>query len=276
MGFFSKTFNYLFVHDKGKRFLLFSLFALLPCAAFAYFYPAGRFIGWFFNYVSVSRQSSWASLWVNIFYIRPLEYLYVAAAIVLTVFLLSGMTTVIIRPLRIGKFTVPKMSTLLGENLFPAIHTTAFIVISVLVTHTLSTFFLYLWTFFPNTLGLILSIVTIFTFTFTAVYTYAAMTLWLPVMSMTGLSGVRALGTALACSRGHVGAFFGGFLVMFSLILVGAVISYFTAFIWWIGFIVTALSYTVVTVFCITHSTLAYFEAESITREDLVRSPYLR
>ena len=275
MDYFSKTFNYIFSHGKGKRFLVFALFAALPAAGLAYYFPASNLIHYLFNYRDFPH-ASWGELWLNLFPVKPLGFLFIFLAFVLFVFFFSAITTIVTRHLRIGKFSVPKLSALFNENFFPALHFSFFVAVTLVIIHTFCTFFLYLWTFTYLWLTITLSVFTIVVFVTLATYLYAAVTLWLPIMSLNGSSWLKSLQTAFIRSRGQTRKFLLSYAILLVIILIFGFAAFFTRHVWYVSWIITTVSYILLVVFTVNYSIISYFEVESITREDLIRSPYLR
>ncbi|HKL73917.1 MAG TPA: hypothetical protein VJ903_03395 [Clostridia bacterium] len=276
MKYLTLTFDYLFKRGKGKHFLVFSLFALLPSAVLAYFFPASDLVSLFANYNTVSL-ASYGSLWLNIYSQTPWSLTALICTFVLSGFCHASICSIITRHFRVNDFSIPKIFHSMNENFFPAITVLVFVYLLILIVHSIGCLFIFLWFSLSNKiLGLVLAAIFQILSIMGAVYIKSALTLWLPIMSFNGLPMRRAISTAFYKSRSFQKQVFVSSLIpiLFSLCLcIGA---YFVSHIWYISWILNTIAYLFSVVVIITLDFVTFCEVEGVSREDLLQSPYKR
>lgn len=276
MNSFRQTWAYLFKYGKGKRFLLFFLVLLVPCAIAAYFFPVNNYVSFFFDYNKLG-YFGWSELWLNFFNYSPSALIGGACSIVLFVFAISYITTVMTRHVRVGEFSFPKLLYSVNENFFPAVAITFFLLFTLTLTHFVFTLFLYMWMQLASRIfALVMSLLTFLILLVAAVYLLAATTLWLPTMSFTGQYVFKALGTAFYKSRSYQKYFFLPTLLAAVSMLIVSIGAHFTRGIWYVQWIINTITYTFVLVYSLTFNIISYCETEAVTREDLVKSYFGR
>lgn len=269
------TLQYLFKLDKGKRFLFLMLFALPPCLALAYFFPITGYFDWFISYTG--NYTSYPELWLSLMNRNSLQIGLLILGYILLVISISAITTIIIRSLRIGKFQVKSLFYLINENFFPALYLITFFIISLILFQSLICLFLFLWQTLPGiTLGFILSIAITLIGLVLMTLGYSNMVLWLPIMSINGLRPLPALGTSYSKNNTTKKSVFVAYLLAIVFVLMMGYLSYTFKNAWYLSWIINAISYAFMTIYFSTLSILAFFDIEGITREDLVKRPYLR
>ncbi|MDD4316246.1 MAG: hypothetical protein PHC84_03690 [Clostridia bacterium] len=267
--------QYLFRLDNGKRFLALFLFALPACLMLAAFFPVTGYFEWLLTYTGA--YASYSELWMSLIQRDTLRLGFLFMGYILLVFSVSAITTITIRSMRVGKFQVKSLFYLINENFFPSLALVTAVTVSLLFFQSLICLFLFLWQFIPNqAASYILSMVFSLGIVVLMFYIFSILILWLPVMSINGLKPFKAMETAASKSHSDKGRIFTAYIIPLGVILVLGILSYLLRAIGILKFIINAVSYTLLTVYFTSVSLLAYFEIEGITREDLVKRPYLR
>ena len=275
MKYLNLTFDYLFRRNRGKAFFVFAMFALLPSAVVAYFFPISNIIGLFANY-NTQSFASYGSIWLSI--ISHSKWAIVAAicSFVLYGFCYASICAIITRHFRINDFSIPKIFHSMNENFFPALTVLVFIFLLIIIIHSISCLFIFLWLALSNKLlGVILAIIFELICIAGGVYLISALTLWLPIMSFNGLPMFRAMSTAFYKSRSFQKKAFGATCVPI-LILIGLCTAAYFVKIWYLTWILNTIAYIFVVVVIITLDFVTFCEVEGVSREDLLQSPYKR
>lgn len=276
MKYLNLTFDYLFKRGKGKHFLVFSLFALLPSAVMAYFFPASNLIGLFANYNTVTL-TSYGSLWLNIYSQTSWAIVAVICSFILYGFCYSSICSIITRHFRVNDFSIPKIFHSMNENFFPALTVLVFVYLLILIMHSIGCLFIYLWFSLANKIaGLILAVSFELLCILGGIYIISALTLWLPIMSFSGLPMFKAMSTAFYKSRSFQKDVFVGSLIPVLFALCLCIASYFVSKLWYISWILNTFAYIFVIVVIITLDFVTFCEVEGVSREDLIQSPYKR
>lgn len=275
MKYLNLTFDYLFKRGKGKHFFVFALFALLPSAVMAYFFPASNLVGLFANYNTITF-TSYGSIWLYIFSHTRLALIAAICSFVLYGFCYASICSIITRHFRVNDFSIPKIFHSMNENFFPALTVIVFIYLLILILHSISCLFIYLWFSLPlKVLGLILAILFEIICILCGVYLVSALTLWLPVMSFNGLPMFRAMSTAFYKSRSFQKNVFVATLFPIVITLCLCIAAYFIK-IWYISWILNTFAYIFSIVVIVTMDFVTFCEVEGVSREDLLQSPYKR
>ncbi len=271
MNYFKATAAYLFKNGKGKQFFVFALFALIPCAVAAYYFPATKLIGWLANFQSIT-DISWSKLWLSFFPSTLIGNLVSVLAVALFIFSEAAISTMISRHLRVGVFYTKGIFRNINENFFPALYSTIGFVIIVVITFTIMSLFLLLWTIVRiKLLGMIAAIISVVILGTVFIYIWATINLWLPIMSFNGLNFVKSFSVAFYKSRISQRLFFIPYFVVVLIVVALNLVAYFTKHIWVISYILTLTSYIFAGVFIISFNFISYFEVEALPREDLAR-----
>lgn len=243
---------------------------LVPCAIIAYFFPMSDYLSFFFDYQSL-KFADWGQLWLASFNHSPAAMGALACAFVLLVPTIAYVATVITRHIRVGEFALPKILYSVNENFFPALSATLFFAISVFVAHTLYTLFLYMWMrTLVSSWALALSVITFLLIIVLLTYVSSATTLWLPIMSFTGMYVFKSLGLSFSKAKNHKNFFLTALIITVAAFAV-SLIAHFTRHIWYVKWIIHSVIYAFVAVFFVVYNMISYCEAESITREDLAK-----
>jgi hypothetical protein len=275
MKYLNLTFDYLFKRGKGKHFLVFAMFALIPCAVMAYFFPASKLVGLFTNYNTVTF-TSYGAIWLNIFSHTRLSLIAAICSFILFGFCCASICSIITRHFRVNDFSIPKVFHSMNENFFPALTVIVFVYLLILIMHSIGCLFIYLWfSLSTKVIGLILAIIFELLCILVGVYIISALTLWLPIMSFNGLPMFRAMSTAFYKSRSFQKHVFVGTLFPIIVTLCVCIVAYFIQ-IWYISWILNTFAYIFAVVVIITLDFVTFCEVEGVSREDLLQSPYKR
>ena len=265
-----QTFSYLFGQGRGKRFIVLFLLLLIPCAILAYFLPLGSFVDFFTEYSSTGF-SDWGSLYLSVFDFSVYTAIGLPVAFILFIFCLAYVATLITRHVHVGEFTLPKILYSVNENFFPAL---AFILFLTVITALSHLFFsLFAFTFMQissRAFGLVLSIIALILLYLALICIVSPTTLWLPVMSFTGLYVGQALASAYYKSRRIAKSLIVPLFVISATVFAVSTVIRLTH-IWYIEWIVNTLTYTTASVTYVTFAMLSYCDVESVKREDLAK-----
>lgn len=276
MKYLRLTLDYLFKRNKGKPFLVFASFALLPSAVLAYFFPLSNLIGIFANY-NTFAFANFGSLWLNIYDHSSWAFVGLICTFVLYGFCYSCICAIITRHFRVNDFSIPKIFNSINEYFFPSLAVVVSLYILILVLHTVGCIFIYLWFSLPNKLaGIIVALATELLLILLAIYISAALTLWLPIMSFNGLPMFKAMSTAFYKSRSFQKQAFACALIPLSITFVFSALAYFVSKYWYITWILNTAGYIFSVVVIITLNFVTFCEVEGVSREDLLQSPYKR
>lgn len=271
MNYFRATAAYLFKNGKGKQFFVFALFALIPCAVAAYYFPVSKLISYLLNFRSVT-EISWSSLWLSFFPSTLTGNMICIFAAGLFVFSEAAISTMISRHLRVGVFYTKGIFRSINENFFPALYACIGFIIVVIITFTVTSLFLFMWTFVHTKIvGLISAIITVIIIGTLFIYIWATTNLWLPVMSFNGLNFAKSFSVAFYKSRISQRLFFIPYLIVVGIIVGMGVGAYFTKYVKIVSYLLTLSSYIFASVFIISFNFISYFEVEALPREDLAR-----
>ncbi|MFA6766452.1 MAG: hypothetical protein WCS45_05410 [Clostridia bacterium] len=269
------TLQYLFRLDSGKRFLALLLIALPPCILLAYFFPITGYFEWFFNYSG--DYGSYSALWLSLAQRDSLGLGFLVLGYILLVLSVSAITTAVARSVRIGKFQLKNFLYLINENFFPSFYTITFFIIALMVAQSLIGLFLFLWQSLPTlTASFVVSIIFVLISLLLLVWAYSGLALWLPIMSINGLKPHKAIAASYSKTHNQRRELLISYIIIVAGIVLIGLISYLFGDVWYISWIINTLNYAIATVFFVVLSILSYFDIEGITREDLVKRPYLR
>ncbi|HHT83172.1 MAG: hypothetical protein ACOYEC_01850 [Christensenellales bacterium] len=275
MKYISLTLQYLFKLDNGKRFLALFLFALPPGLVLSYYFPITGYLDWFVNYSG--NYASYSDLWLSLVERDTLKIGLLILGYILVIFSVSAITTLTVRSARIGKFQVKSVFYLINENFFPSFSLMTVFLISLIVFQSLLCLFFFLWQIIPGiTVGYVLAIFTAVIGLLIFIYTLAGASLWLPIMSINGLKPFKALAVSYYKTRKEKNKLFTAYLIAFAVIIALGFVAYLFAKVWYVKWLINALNYTMAALFFTVMSILTLFEIDGITREDLVKRPYLR
>lgn len=275
MKYFYLTMQYLFRLDKGKRFLTLFLFALPSCLMLAVFFPVTGYFEWLFDYSGA--YANYGQLWLSLMQRDTFMTGLLIVAYLLLVFSISAITTIVIKSIRIGKFQIKSLFYLINENFFPSLALVTAVIISLLFSHSLICLFLFTWQYIPFAIvSYILSMLSFLLIFFLLTFVCSKLVLWLPIMSINGLSPFRALEAAISKTYPKKRNMFVAYLIPILLLLASGILAYLFRTVGILDFVINVISYTIITVYFCVLSLLAFFEIEGITREDLVKRPYLR
>lgn len=275
MKYIKLTLQYLFQLDKGKRFFTLFLLALPSCFVLAYYFPITAYYDWFVNYAG--NFASYGQLWLSLWNRDTLQIGILILGYCLLVLSVASMTTIISRSVRIGKFQLKSLFYLVNENFFPSFYAITFFIIAFLVLQSLLCLFLYLsQTIFNFLVGYISSIFFTLIVLFLGIMIFSTMIIWLPIMSFNGLKPFKALPIAYRKTRFDGKQIFLAYLFMVIIGIFLGALSFVFNNIFILCLLTNTISYTLITVYFITLNIISYFDIECITREDLIKYPYLR
>lgn len=275
MKYIAITLQYLFRIDKGKRFLSLLLFALPSSLVLAYYFPITGYFDWFNNYTG--SYISYSELWLSLVQRDTLKVGLLFLGYFLMILSVSAISTLTIRSVRIGRFQIKSPFYLINENFFSSFFLITFFILGWITVQSLLCLFLFLWQILPGyAVGFILSIIIMLISLFLATLFFTRVSLSLPLMCINGLKPLKSIGLAFSKTYPHKNKL----LIAYIVAVIGILLLGFVAFIfqkiWYVKLIINTLNYACAIVFFSVLSILSYFDIEGISREDLIKRPYLR
>lgn len=273
MRYFIDTLSYLFVKGKGKRFLAFFSFALVPSVILAYGLRTDLILK---NLFDTPTYNNWPELFFAYF---PSKRSFSTIFVALIVFVLSTacISGAVIRHFRVGDFSPKQLGKSFNDYAFPAFLYTAMNLMIYFVAYLLYSFFAYMWYTITSPKAYVaLSILSLIAISCAVLYIVSSITTWLPSMCIKGVYSPNSLSTAFYQSRGKQKLFLPGhFFVIFILMITG-LISYFVSKVWYVSWIINAVGFAFSYTFSIIFIITAYFGESGLPREDLKVNPYKR
>lgn len=274
MRYLKKTFEYLFLLEKGKRFIILLLFSIPAGIVGAFVAPSWAMTDWARNF-SVGNTS----LWINWTLGGRGVVFWVAFGIALLIFtcVVAMMSTVISRNLRVGVFKVNRLVMELNEGFFPALYATITAAVAFLFFKLLASLLLVLCQTLENVyLSFFLSVAALLFVLVLANIALALGMLYLPIMTFNGIKPFNAIVGSVRKTGGRC-----VWKLMFSTIvptvitqIIGCCVGLFQIPL--LSEIVDGVTYTLLFCYIITLSMVSYYEVEEIKREDYPRSYFFK
>lgn len=271
MKYFKKTLEYLFKLEHGKRFAFLFLLSLPIGFGAAVCAPHYVYKNWLqefsvgnLNYLSALTFGGSAD---------PLRMVIAGAVTTLVlIFFIAVISSVISRSLRVGVFSVNRLSHEFNEAVIPSFFAVLTSVALVVVAKLLQGAFLVLFQTFHNTLlSAILSALAVFFNVALVCYCLGFGILYLPYMTFNGLRPFVALAEATnrIGTRYALRMFLCVFLPVLATFVVGGLVSLANSFV--ASLIVEAILYTLLIVYLVTLTFISYYEINDLPREDYPR-----
>ena len=268
MRYLKQTMQYLFVYGRGKRFLLLFLVCLLPAAMFSFGFSAENVIG---NFLSPPEYHSWGELWLSYFHGGWMFFSLLLGTITL-VLASACIIGAAIRHFRIGVFTLQQLASSFNDYFLPSVWYTLFHVVLSVLSYTLFTVLAYMYyVFLSPTAYSVLCFITAFILLVGWVYIVSSLSLWYPGMCIKGDYTPTFFFHSFYNSRVKQKYFLPGHILSFSLLIVTAIVAYFTRGVWYVPEIVTTIGIAAAFAFSIVYVTVVYFGENCLPREDLNR-----
>lgn len=275
MRYFRLTLQYLFKMGKDLRFPVLFLFAFPSAAAIGYYFPITGYINWFADF-SVNSFTSYGNMWLSLISRDSLQLAILFIGYILLMMSLSVITTLIIRSMRTGTFQLKNVFGLINENFIPGFFVATVFFISLITFHSLACLFLFLWQkIFHLALALTLSVATVLILLTLLLLCMATQALWMPLMAYYGKSPFKAMTVSIVKSRGKTAQLISFYSIIFAIILGFGLLGTLVKNIW-AAWMLNTVSYALSMVLLSTLGVVTFFDIEGITREDLVKRPYLR
>ena len=268
-----KTLEYLFVLERGKRFLVLFI-AALPfglCAAFTL--DGGAALKWISDYAT--HANGFSTAWhMGLSPLRTLFWHSVTGVVLVPTLAFLG--SVISRNMRVGAFRTDRIGRELNESFFPALTMTVLYIVFYLATRLLLTLFVLLW----GRMGTLwlsagLTALTAFIFIFLMGLLTEYNLLYFPIMVIQGITSTHAFGTAFNRMNLKFGQLTLAVAVPIFLKIVASFLLHFIK--------IPAVSYVLdgalnafLLVYLGTASFVAYYESTSLERNDYTREYYYR
>lgn len=271
MRYYIDTLSYLFVRGKGKRFLAFFAFALVPSLILAYGLRTEAVLK---NLFANPVYHNWSELFLAYF---PSKRSFTTIFVGLIVFVLSTacISGAVIRHFRVGDFSAKQIGKSFNDYALPAFLYTAMNLITYFVAYVLYSLFAYMWyTLTSPSAYIALTIISFFVILSVLLYGVSSITTWLPLMCIKGVYTPNSLSAAFYQSRGKQKYFLPGHIFATLILMITGVISYFVSKIWYVSWIINAVGFAFSYTFSIIFIITAYFGESGLPREDLKVNPY--
>ena len=268
MRYLKQTMQYLFVYGRGKRYLLLFLVCLFPAAMFAFGFSMENVIG---NFIAPPAYHSWGELWLSYF---PGGWMFFSLLLGTITIVLSSACIIgaAIRHFRIGVFTMQQLTGSFNDYFLPSVWYTLFHVVLCAMAYTLFTVFAYMYyVFLTHMAYTVLCFVTGIIFLAGVTYIVSSVSLWYPGMCIKGDYTPAFFFRSFYNSRVKQKYFLPGHILSFSLLIVTAIVAYFTRGVWYVPEIVTTIGIAAAFAFSIVYVTVVYFGENCLPREDLNR-----
>lgn len=189
-----KTLEYLFVLERGKRFLALFLAALPFGISAAFTLDGGAALKWISDYATHAKDFSTA--WhMGLSPLRTLFWHSVTGVVLIPTLAFLG--SIISRNMRVGVFRIDRIGRELNESFFPALTVTVLYVVFYLATRLLLTLFVFLWGRMGTLwMSIGLTAVSAFIFIFLMGLLTEYNLLYFPIMVIHGSAPTHAFGTA--------------------------------------------------------------------------------
>lgn len=269
------TFQYLFRMKDGRLPVLLAL--VLPagvCAAA--FFPINGYFEWVASLKDVDF-ATYGEMWQALSGLNGLKYLAIPIALVALSFSIATLSAIVTRSMRVGKFQSKGLFHNAAENVIPAIAVALATVVLVLLAHTFICLILFtIQKIINRTLALVLTVLVCLILSLVFILGISTQLLWLPIMTYSGIKPVSAMMVSFSKVRKIGWESFVSYLFCFFIIALFGFIGNLIGNVWYLNLILNSVSYSVATLFIIVLSLVTFFDTECITREDLVKKPYLR
>jgi hypothetical protein len=273
MKFIKKTLEYLFVLEKGRRFLLLFVLSTPIGAAAAFLTPTRYYTEWILNFTVGD-----ANFWHVFTFGRGGVAFPVTLAIFLAaaVIFVSAQATIVARSMRVGVFKAGKLFGELNESFYPSFFAVLIYTAAFIVFKTVSTLLLVLWQYLDyQAVAAVLSLLSLIIVYLSTVVFVSIASLVLPIMGITGLRPGPALESSVRkCSRHLKALALGIGLPIVVLTTAGALVGL-TG-----NVLLSELADTFLYSFMFSYLTVlayvAYHEIEEIKREDYPREYFYK
>ncbi|MFA5449225.1 MAG: hypothetical protein WC292_02135 [Clostridia bacterium] len=273
MIFLKKTFEYLFVLEKGRRFFILFMFSLPIGISAAFMTPTWAFSYWAANYTT-GNFNFW-DIWN--FGANPMVFPIAGAIFLLmTVFFLSVQATIVARSMRVGVFKVNFIFSEFNDSFFPSISSVGLYAVIYLAYKVLTTLFLTLWQAVNSTIiSFALSIFSLFLMFVGVCFMLGFVMLFLPLMTITGVRPQNALVASLnKCSKNITGLAFAVALPVLIVNVAGALIGLIN--IPRLSHMTDSILFSFLATYLFTLTMVSYYEIEQIKRTDYPREFYYK
>ena len=271
MKFLNKTLEYLFLIEKGKRFLILFLLSL-PMGFFASLaMPSHIYVDWIKNF-DVGNNNFLDALQLAGTQDYKAMIIGVVGVIIFGVITLAMMATIISRSLRVGIFKPTRLIREFNESFFPALYVAIIYIPSGIVLKIVFTVFLVFWQS-ANAVatGLALSIITMLLFFLIVAGLIAVSVLFMPYMTINGINPFHAFHTSFAKCTGETGLklLVATALPIIAIIVAGAMLGFVEVV--WVQVLVESLLYAMLYTYLVALSFIAYYEINALQRVDYPR-----
>ena len=276
MKYLKLTFEYFFILEKGKRFLLLFMLALPMGISLAFLAPNAVFYNWILNY-KTGDTNFWHA-WNFYGQLHPLRSFLATLAIIITTFIsYSIMATVVSRSMRVGKFKIKSMFYEINENFFAILSFVITAVIVGLIFKSCCTLFFIIWQSINiYYLSIVLSALTIVVFISLLALFMSYTILFIPYMTINGLKANMALTESL-------GKFYRNrtlkmFLGINTPIIVSIILGSLAGFSKspTVPIIVDSILYTFLSMYILVLSFISYYDVEGLERQDYTQEYYYK
>ncbi len=271
MQYFKKTMEYLFVLEKGKRFLTIFLLFLPVGFVAAFAAPNAVVFKWLSNF-TVGDTDFWHAWCLNGNLNRDVTLGGLCVAVVFIMFFFSVISTVVARSMRVGVFKLSGIFREFNENFFPVMAATLMYGAITIVIKTLMTAFFVMFQTFEDVVvaALFSCVVGILSF-FLLCFMATIGVLYLPFMVFNGLRSFHAFTASASKITGklQVKMFFAVTLPV--LVCVGTGVAVGAARNVIASVVVETVTYTLIFTYIVTLTFVSYYEILGLKREDYPR-----
>lgn len=271
MQYIKKTFEYLFVLEKGKRFLTLFLLALPVGFVAAFAAPNAVVFKWLSDF-TVGDSDFWHAWCFNGNLNWQVTVGGLCVAVIFIMFFFSVMSTVVARSMRVGVFKLSGMFREFNESFFPVMAATLmYMAITLIIKALLTTLFVMFQTFedvavaalFSSIAGLLAFLLLCFMVTIGVLY--------LPFMVFNGLRSFHAFTASAGKITGKLQLRMFGAVTLPVAICVGTGVAVGAAGNAIASIIVETVTYSLTFTYIVALTFVSYYEILGIKREDYPR-----
>ncbi|MDR3186134.1 MAG: hypothetical protein LBU04_04935 [Christensenellaceae bacterium] len=273
MRYLKKTFEYLFILEKGKRFAVISVLSLPVSIVFAWLFPSGKYTTWLANYNN--RPNTFWDAWT--FNSGGYQYwIALLLAFILIMIFVSMSVNIISRSLRIGIFKVKSLLTELNDSFFPVLHGTLTYIILLSIYKTILSLLLMFWQNISNShVYFALSLITMIVMFVGAVACFSFTTLYIPIMAFTGVRSRIAIYSSIRKSSSSLVSLMIAVLIPILIkTLIGSLIALKHDIL--LTFITDGVLNALLFSYMICFIMIAYYEIEQLKRQDYPREYFFK
>ena len=271
MKYFKKTMEYLFVLEKGKRFLTIFLLFLPVGFVAAFAAPNAVVFKWLSNF-TVGDTDFWHAWCLNGNLNWPITLGGLCVAVIFIMFFFSVVSTVVARSMRVGVFKLSVIFREFNENFFPVMAATfMYGAITLIIKAILTALFVMFQTFEDATVAALFSCVAGILAFLLLCFMVTIGVMYLPFMVFNGLRSFHAFTASASKITGklQIKMFFTVTIPVTVCVAVGVAVGAARNAV--ASIVVETVTYTLVFTYLVALTFVSYYEILELQREDYPR-----